>query len=263
MKGWETTTMALVRGAYRAVVDSKAETLMLAALGAVPSMLMEATVNSIQPEGQLPGGTLVIPDAHPLLLIGLFLAAAAASTVLYGAQMLLFGLRERGEPLRFADCLRTAGAKAVPLFVFYLAFVVAFAFGFVMCLVPGFLVAFRWIFAAPAIALRHESPIRAIQSSWRLTGNRVWAHVASAEVLLLVAGAIVSFLVNRPLVLVRMALPGGVLLASYAENVVQGVFGMPALAVAAVAYARVLSRERLEVGTAASPPPAPGLAPTA
>lgn len=154
-------------------------------LAALLSGLPQAAFQVLQRQAQSSAG-LVATSAGSLATVGLWILLSllmvlvlwALSGMLQAA--LVYGVAEdlNGRRARFGDCLSTGFRFALPVIGISVLYGLAIALGFVLLIVPGVILAIRYIVAVPAEVMERAGVLGAFGRSANLTKGSRWAIFA-------------------------------------------------------------------------------------
>jgi uncharacterized membrane protein len=118
------------------------------------------------------GGQIAGNDASPVVVLALQLTSFAVSLVvgsfLAGGLFTFLFKVARGQPYAVSDVF-SGGQYFGPMFVTNLLLQIGVGIGFVLCIVPGVILALGWAAAIPLVVDRGISGVDALKESWRLT----------------------------------------------------------------------------------------------
>jgi hypothetical protein len=127
-----------------------------------------------------------------------FAAAALAVAACFKA----IGAAYLGERADAGESLRYALGRLVPLLIVYILWIVIFAIGFVLLIIPGVWIGVKLAMVFPAVVFERKGPFGAIGRSWTLTRGNWWRTFGTL---------VVVFLITFVMQLVLGGLVGGVL----------------------------------------------------
>jgi hypothetical protein len=135
------------------------------------------TLSLLQGHGPGAGGIAMMGTTWLLSAIGMYFLQAA---LVHGTVVSL-----NGRKASFGECLSTGLANFFPLFLIALLETLGLALGFVLLIVPGFMLLMRWAVAVPARVVEHTGVVESFRRSAELTRGHRWSIFGLAIVLLL------------------------------------------------------------------------------
>jgi len=155
---------------------------LLTLLVTVPLMLAtlsasQDTLSLLQGNGPGAGGVATMGITWLLSIVGMYFLQAA---LVHGTVVSL-----NGRKASFGECLSTGLSNFFPLFLIALLEMLGLVMGFVLLVVPGFMLLMRWAVAVPARVVEHTGVVESFRRSAELTRGHRWSIFALAIVLLL------------------------------------------------------------------------------
>jgi len=183
-------------------------TLILCVLVPVVPLQIVATVlqASVDPNAFDLNSTETVDSGTALAgnLVGAVLQFAAAALAI-AACFKAISAAYLGERAGFAESLRYALGRLLPLLVAYILVLVIIALGFILLIIPGIWIAVKLAMVFPAVVFERKGPFGAIGRSWSLTRENWWRTFGAL---------LVVFLITFVLQLVSGGVVGGLLGAS-------------------------------------------------
>lgn len=176
-------TVQLIRVNY-------APLLTIAAIGSVPMVLLGAMSAAI---GKSVVGAKPVAGAALVGLLGL--AVLIALPLVWGALIQATSDAYLGRPIDIAGAYRISVGQFFSLMFTYILGMVAIAFGMVLLIVPGIIIALLLFVSPAAVVLEGLSPVAALKRSWDLCQNNK-GRIFACWIALLVIAAI-SFVISR------------------------------------------------------------------
>lgn len=213
MTGMPAATPAEVAGEFRVgLVLSRAWTVLsgnigkflaLSAVTALPDLaiLVPATTDPEamrQAASNLSSGAILAGATTSL--IWAILIVVTHATVLYGAVQVM-----RGRSFQIGDSLQKGLARFFPVIGASICMVVATMFGFVLVIVPGFILMSMFFVALPACVVERLGPFQSLSRSGGLTRGHRWKIVGIWLVLAIVSG-IVNNIIGRVVIAAGLAI---------------------------------------------------------
>lgn len=179
----------------------------VAALGSVPAVLLEKI-------GSDKSGNLMMVAGLLMLLLG----------PLSQAIMLHVAFQDmRRRPVSLTEAVRAAFGRLLPLIGLAICMGLAIAVGFVLFIVPGFVLLIMWYVANPACIVERLGVFASMERSSALTKGHRWA-IFGTWLLLTIAGAVLGSVVGAVVGLIGSAGLGTA--ASLAWSALATAFGM-------------------------------------
>ncbi len=111
-----------------------------------------------------PSTTMIPVSGWILVLAHVLLIPIASAAVVYGVFQ---GLR--GQPATLSQCLSVAAARWQAIIQLAIMTLLIVGIGYLMCIVPGFVLTYGLFVAGPALIVEKLEPAEAIKRSWELT----------------------------------------------------------------------------------------------
>ncbi len=108
--------------------------------------------------------TLVTGPGLMVMLGHVLLTSIAAAAVVYGVFQ---GLR--GRPATLSQCISVAASRWPAIVSLAILTVLVTGIGYLMCLVPGFILTYGLFIAGPVLIVEKRDPVEAMKRSWELT----------------------------------------------------------------------------------------------
>ena len=161
-------------------------------------VLTGGTAAYFGPQGRL-GGIAIAGAALVFFLISIFFYALSISVTLYGAFQDM-----RGRPFDLGEAFARGLSRFFPVVGLAICFGVAILFGFLLLIVPGFMLFAAFYVAMPACVMEGLGPLQSLSRSAALTKGHRW-KVFGIYFLIVVVNAIAGAIINAV-----FALAGGI-----------------------------------------------------